>query len=180
MRRGEEESLRRPGLSDFSPCVSGRQWFELKLRRRRRLDGRASTRFVFNSLYPMGRQSALSALHRVSMGSNPSVFPSTSSTKGNRRSAFKGLREVSTTEHATPAGQQENLSREGEWCAQTISHLQHKRRVNGFGGKNTVSRSNRYAGLLSFAVTQLSDLHAAQVSQRESGYGTTGRTTCEG
>jgi hypothetical protein len=46
------------------------------------------------------------------------VFPSASSTKGNRRSAFKGLREVSTTEHATLAGQQENLSRLGEWCTQ--------------------------------------------------------------
>ena len=44
------------------------------------LDGSASPRFVVPSLNPMGRRSPLSALHRVSMGSNPPVFPSTSST----------------------------------------------------------------------------------------------------
>ena len=123
-RRGEKGferagALRRPGLADLSPCVSGRQWFELKLQRRRGAGWPASTRFVFNSLYPMGRQSPLSALHRVSMGSNPSVFPSASSRRG--RAAFQGLQEVSTTKHATLAGQQENWLRLGEWSRPTLS-----------------------------------------------------------
>ena len=38
-------------------------------------------------------------------------FPPVSSAKGNHRSAFKGLREVSTTSQATHTGQYENLLR---------------------------------------------------------------------
>ena len=39
------------------------------------------------------------------------IFPSVSSTWGNHRKAFKGLREVSTTSNATHTGQYENLLR---------------------------------------------------------------------
>ena len=78
-------------------------------------------------------------------------FPSASSTKGKRRSAFEGLREVSTTEHATLAGQQENWLRLGEWCAQP-SQLQNKHAVKGFRIRKSVSGWDRYVDYSSFLV----------------------------
>jgi len=116
------------------------------------LDGSASPRFVVHSLNPMGRRSTLSALHQKSMGSNPSVFPPASSTKGNGRSASKGLQEVSTTEHATLAGQQENLLRPGEWCARA-SQLQNNWRVKRFRIRKPVSDCIGCVDFLTLPVT---------------------------
>ena len=53
------------GLSDLSPCVPGRQWFEGLYAEVGRLGGRRVRRFEGNSLNPMGGRQALSRHQRV-------------------------------------------------------------------------------------------------------------------